>query len=66
MLGFFGLQAGFDQVDEDAAGAGFFVFGQGEDTFGYAGREGDALADGIVDGWHGSILPQKTAGQLRA
>ena len=61
MLGFFRLQAGFDQVDEDAAGAGFFGFGEGEDSFGYASRERDALADGIVNGWHGSILPQKFA-----
>ena len=61
MLGFLGLQAGFDQVDEDAAGAGFFGFGEGEDSFGYTGWERDALADGIVNVWHGSILPQKFA-----
>ena len=58
MLGFFGLQAGFDQVDEDAAGAGLLIFGEGEDAFGYTGWERDALADGIVNVWHGSILPQ--------
>lgn len=61
MLGLFRLQAGFDQVDQDAAGAGFFGFGQGEDAFRYASRERDALADGIVNRWHGSILPQKMA-----
>jgi len=28
-LGLFGVEAGFDQVDEDAAGADLFGFGQG-------------------------------------
>ena len=60
VLSFFGLQAGFDQIDEDATGAGFFVFGEGEDAFGNAGRERDALAYGIVNGSHAPILHDST------
>jgi hypothetical protein len=66
VLGFLGLEAGFDQIDKDPAGAGLFGFGKGEDALGDAGRERDALANGTVRGSHGSILPQKTAVRLRA
>jgi hypothetical protein len=34
MLGLFGLEAGFDQVDEDATRSGMTGFGQGADSFG--------------------------------
>jgi hypothetical protein len=58
VLSFLGLEAGFDEIDQDAAGAGLFGFGQGEDALGDAGWERNALANGTVRSGHGSILPQ--------
>ncbi len=59
VLGFFGLQAGFDQVDEHAAGAGLFVLGEGENALGDACRERDALAHGTVKGSHAPIVQRE-------
>ena len=46
VLGLLGLQAGFDQVDEDAAGGRMAGFGQGTNPIRDATRQRDALADG--------------------
>jgi len=56
VLGFLGLQAGFDQIDENAAGAGLLVLGEGENALGDASRERNALAHGTVNGTHAPIV----------
>jgi len=67
VLGLFGLQAGFDQIDQDAARGGVTGFGQGADAIGDAGRKRDALPDGLlrcsgsnglINAGHDSILRQ--------
>jgi hypothetical protein len=58
VLGLLGLEAGFDEVNEDAAGAGVTGFGQGEDTLPYPRGERDALTDRGVGGGHGFIVQQ--------
>jgi hypothetical protein len=59
MLGFFRLQTSFDKVYEDATGARFFVFRQGQNAPGDAGWKRNALTDGIVNGGHVPIFAQK-------
>jgi len=56
VLGFLGVQAGFDQIHKNTTGAGLLGFGQGEHALGDASRERDALADGIFGGGHVAIL----------
>ena len=67
VLGLLGLEAGFDQVDQDAAGGGVAGFGKCADAFCDARRERDALshglfrgglAHGLVSDRHDSILLQ--------
>jgi hypothetical protein len=67
VLGLFCLQAGLDEVDEDAAGGGVTGFGQCADALGDARWERDTLTDGLlrrgvsnglVDCGHETILRQ--------
>jgi hypothetical protein len=67
VLGLFGLQAGFDEIDQDAARGGMAGFGQGANPLGDARRQRHALADsliraalsyGLVDTSHDPILQQ--------
>lgn len=58
MLGLFGLKAGFNEVDQDAAGAGVTGCGQSEDALRNARGERDALTDRGVEGSHGIIVTQ--------
>jgi hypothetical protein len=60
VLGFFGLQTGFDQIDENAAGAGLLILSKGENALGDACRERDALAYGAVNGGHVPIVQRVT------
>jgi hypothetical protein len=48
VLGLLGLQAGFDQIDQDATGSRVASFGQGADPLRNARGERDALPHGLV------------------
>src|SRR5438094_10125946 len=58
LLSLFGLEAGLDQVDEDAIGTNLPRFGQRADTLGDSGRDRDALTDSFLRFCHSSTLHQ--------
>lgn len=67
MLGLFGLQAGFDEIDQDAARGRVANIRKSANPLGDARRQGDTLAhgllrfgisNGLVDASHDFILRQ--------
>ena len=66
VAGFLGLKSGFNQIDQDAAGAGVAGFGKSHDALRDAGRERNALANRIVGDGHESIVHERKRVRLAA
>jgi hypothetical protein len=58
LLGGFGFQAGFNQIDEDAVGAGLPRFSDGPDVLDDMSWDGNALANEFIGFGHIGILHQ--------